>query len=122
MTFTHQLKSVCFIITTLATLIFLLLWNREQKVELKKRIKWPNEISFRKSLYTTHSAPTPVSAIIRRVDTSDSIFEIVHQLDKYPYIKEIYIYNEVQSMPLSQQVRYRSRSIRHLTFFFCIEF
>lgn len=46
-----------------------------------------------------------VTAIINRVDDSDEgIMHAVRHLIKYPFIKEIYVYNQIKSRPLIAEV------------------
>jgi hypothetical protein len=47
----------------------------------------------------------PVTAILNRVDDSDEgILHAVSHLLKYPFIKEIYVYNQIKSRPLTVEV------------------
>lgn len=49
----------------------------------------------------------PVTAIINRIDHSDlGIIHSVQHLSKYPFIKEIFIYNQVLSRPLKAEVKH----------------
>lgn len=50
----------------------------------------------------------PVTAIINRVDDSDDgILHAIEHLFKYPFIKEILVYNQIKSRPLKAEVRDR---------------
>lgn len=47
----------------------------------------------------------PATAIINRVDDSnEGIIHAVHHLFKYPFIKEIFVYNQIKSRPLKAEV------------------
>lgn len=47
-----------------------------------------------------------ITAIINRVDDShDGIVNVIHHLLKYPFVKEIIVYNQIRSKPLIAEVR-----------------
>jgi hypothetical protein len=49
----------------------------------------------------------PVTAIINRIDDSDEgILHSVRHLSRYPFIKEIYIYNQMLERPLKAEVKF----------------
>ncbi|KAI8341493.1 hypothetical protein BC941DRAFT_417041 [Chlamydoabsidia padenii] len=69
-------------------------------------------LQHRQSLYTPsmfipsalqHNHFIPVTAVILRTEPDQGINDIVKYLYKYPFIKELYIYNMVPSHPLSAQ-------------------
>lgn len=51
----------------------------------------------------------PATAIINRVDDSDEgVLHAIEHLFKYPFIKEILVYNQIKSRPLKAEVKKRS--------------
>ncbi|KAG1084101.1 hypothetical protein G6F42_021933 [Rhizopus arrhizus] len=48
----------------------------------------------------------PATAIVNRVDDSDDgILHAIEHLFKYPFIKEILVYNQIKSRPLKAEVK-----------------
>ncbi|KAG0193631.1 hypothetical protein DFQ28_004072 [Apophysomyces sp. BC1034] len=74
---------------------------------------WPAQLSMkRQSMYTPSmffpeqldlNHYRPVTAIIRRVSDDEGIYHVVEHLQKYPFIKEIIIDNQVPQAPLSAE-------------------
>ncbi|CEP14138.1 hypothetical protein [Parasitella parasitica] len=53
----------------------------------------------------------PATAIINRVDNSDGgIIHAINHLTKYPFFKEIFIYNQVKSRPLKVEQLYHNKT------------
>lgn len=51
-----------------------------------------------------------VTAVVSRVDDShEGIMQAVRHLLKYPFIKEIYVYNQIKSKPLTAEVKIKKR-------------
>lgn len=77
---------------------------------------WPLQINNeRKSIYTpsmftpeqvNQNHYLPITAVIQRVsDNEHGIQHVVKHLLKYPFIKEVYIYNHIPSRAINIQVR-----------------
>lgn len=77
---------------------------------------WPKQITeeetSRNSAYTPSMFRSdqlgmnqylPVTAILNRIDSTSGINHTVQHLLKYPYIKELYIYNQLPQSPLTTE-------------------
>ncbi|KAK4514650.1 uncharacterized protein ATC70_002251 [Mucor velutinosus] len=54
----------------------------------------------------------PATAIINRVDNSDDgILHAIEHLFKYPFIKEILVYNQIKSKPLKAELLYPNKTL-----------
>lgn len=73
-----------------------------------------------------HNHFIPITAVILRTRQDQGIHHIVNYLHKYPFIKELYIYNLLPSHPLHLKVRQSdglkdyTRVRLFLTFFFLV--
>lgn len=121
------LKRYVVLLSVAATLVYLLLLLQPTQSERSaKKIavvedapSWPLQIQNsdgRKSIYTpsmftpeqaSQNHYLPVTAVIQRVsDNEQGIQHVVNHLLKYPFVKEVYIYNHIPSRPINIQVRF----------------
>jgi hypothetical protein len=65
------------------------------------------------AIFNNNQRYPPVTAILNRVDDSDEgILHAVDHLLKYPFIKEIHVYNQIKSRPLTVEVSYTIDNLR----------
>ena len=86
---------------------------------------WPIQIKEKEAVYSQRSifphdifsknnerGYPPVTAIISRIDNTDAgIIHAIKHLVKYPFIKEIYVYNRVKNRPIA--------NVMPFFFFYC---
>ncbi|RCH97869.1 hypothetical protein CU098_000113, partial [Rhizopus stolonifer] len=80
-------------------LLFLFWKTRPALVEHpSKEPEWSLQLGHVKShsIYTTY-IPKSVTAIIQRKKPDAGIHHIIQHLSQYPFIKEIYVYDSIQS-------------------------
>lgn len=80
---------------------------------------WPIQVKEKETILSQYSIFPPIvfakdndhgypsiTAIINRVnDSHDGVINVVNHLLKYPFIKEIFVYNQIRSKPLIAEVR-----------------